>query len=343
MNTTVLTKEQKRRNRQNIKRQQVDRQRGLRVVKYLDFSSILSGSPVEIKEGYVVSDRETCDVFASIIFKNVGQKEIKKLNIQLWCYLNQNIPYQKLSFSYSHDDLTFGIIESKQKEMRLRDANKKLSVGKNECFGSCVFIPLPETYFTRLEVYIESVEYLFGEIEDIGIVAGGSARRYNELDNISRLVYTRINIYKEAEYTHPSVVLPQETDSAWLCCCGNKNSKDLESCERCGRERDWQMNNISGSALEETKKDFVSDPTERVMHDKSKFRQDKMLETDEEIAAKVEKYEKAIQNLAEEERRKHSHRRTVIKRTIITLLIMAILYLIIYIIQSDGVFFPYAM
>ncbi len=300
--------------------------RSLRVVKYLDFSAILSDSPVEICDGFIVSDRDDGDVFASIVFKNVGAKQIKKLNIQLWCYLNQNIPYCKLDYSYSHDDLTFGVISAESRELRLRESNKREAIKQNERFGSCVYLKLPESYFTKLEVYIDSVEYLFGETAPVGVVAGGSVRRYSDLDNITRLVYTRVNIYESAEHTHPAVVVPQETNTAWLCCCGNKNPRDAEFCGVCSRERDWQLKNITEEALEEKRAEMNADPTERVIHDKSGYRQDKYLESEAEIAEKVERYEQAMKNIAKEEQQRINHRKKIFKYCILAIIIAVLVY-----------------
>ncbi|MBO4501160.1 MAG: hypothetical protein J5760_02865, partial [Clostridia bacterium] len=300
-----------------------------------DFSAILSNSPVEINDGFIVADRDDGDVFASIVFKNVGAEKLKRLNIQLWCYLNQNIPYCKLDFSYMHEDLTFGLIRSGGSELRLRESNRREYIGQNECFGSCVYLKLPESYFTKLEVYIDSVENDKGEKTEVGVVAGGSVRRYQDLDNISKLVYTRVNIYGSAEHTHPAVVIPQETNTAWLCCCGNKNPRDAEFCGVCNRERDWQLNNITEEALEEKRTELNADPTERVMHDKSGFRQDKYLETDDEIAAKVERYEQAMKNIAEEEKQRKNYRRKILKRIIIAIIIAVAIYLAVYWINND--------
>ena len=57
--------------KQSIQRQKVDRERTLRVVKYIDYPFLLPNSPVELEEGYIVSDRVTCDVFASFIFNHI--------------------------------------------------------------------------------------------------------------------------------------------------------------------------------------------------------------------------------------------------------------------------------
>ena len=72
---------EKRRLKAKLKRQKDDRMRALRVVKYLEYPFILPDSPVEIEEGFIVSDSDTYDVFASFIVKNVSEHPIQKLNI----------------------------------------------------------------------------------------------------------------------------------------------------------------------------------------------------------------------------------------------------------------------
>jgi len=290
--------------KENIKRQKIDRERALRVVKYIDYPFILENSPVELVEGYIVSDRETYDVFASLIFKNIGKLPISKLNIRLSCYQNQNIPYLNIDFTYCAEDLTFGIISYKKKELKLKESNKRASINQGESFGSCVFIPLPESYFTKMEVYISSVEFADGSVQNMNVRVAGDSKRYSELDNISKLVYTRLNIYVSAESQFPTKVIPQFTQSGWMCCCGTKNSVDSEVCELCGREKNWQKESVSATALEQTKQQLISDPTERTLHDKTNFSQNKYLEDETEIQSKIEQYEKAMENVALAEKRR---------------------------------------
>ena len=156
-----------------LKRQREDQMRSFRVVRYLDFPSIMSGSPVEVTEGFIVSDRESCEVFASFVFKNVGEKALFGLKIRLLFYQNQNIPYLKSDFVYSHNDFRFGMIAAPSgKRYGIRESNKRVSVKSGESFGAHVFIPLPESYFTKLEVKICSVEYTGGEKQEIS--SGGN-------------------------------------------------------------------------------------------------------------------------------------------------------------------------
>ena len=71
-------------------RQRKDRLRSLRVVKYTDYPFVLENCPVELTESYILADRETTEIFASFIFKNVSEKPITRLDIRLALYLNGN-------------------------------------------------------------------------------------------------------------------------------------------------------------------------------------------------------------------------------------------------------------
>lgn len=321
-------------NKANMQRQKTDRQRGLRVVKYIDYPFILPDSPVELEEGYIVSDRETCDVFASFIFKNVSDKLIRKLNIRLDCYLNQNIPYLHIDFSYSHETLTFGIIEKNGIQMKLRDANKRRTIQTSECFGSCVYIPLPESYFTKMEVIVSSVEFNDGTVSVLNTVVAGDTKIFSELDNISKTVYSRVNIYESTEYDYPTKMMPQFGDSAWLCCCGNKNPYSQTVCERCGREKEWQQKNLTSEMFDKTREKMVNDPREITLHDKSRYKQNRFLESEAERKAKIEEYEKAMRNIAEDEKRKNHLKATLIPKLLLFVGVVMFLILVFSIINT---------
>ena len=159
-------------NKISLKRQRVDIYRPIRIVKDIEFNSGLDNIPVAIAEGYIVSDRDTCELFASIIFKNVSNLPISSLSIRLYLYLNQNIPYKTVDFEYSQKDLTFGIIKRKNRELKLRESNKKQRIEIGESFGDCVFVPIPETYFSKLEVALLSVVYSNGVTKEINKIVG---------------------------------------------------------------------------------------------------------------------------------------------------------------------------
>ena len=75
--------------------------RTFRVVEYFDFSGVLPDSPVQVNEGYIISDLETHELFASFAFQNTSGKQIMSLDIRLLLYQNANVPYEKKSFTYS--------------------------------------------------------------------------------------------------------------------------------------------------------------------------------------------------------------------------------------------------
>lgn len=280
-----------------LKRQKMDVFRPLRVVKYIDFSFVLENSPIEIEEGYIVADKDTGEVFASFIFKNVANLPIKSLNIKLDFYLNNCVPYKSVYFEYSHNELTFGIIKDHKKELKVRECNKRNFINSGESFGSCVFVPIPENYFKKLEVTLVSIVYSNGEIELIDQIVTGKKKLFSELDDISKTVYNRVNIYQSAEHYHPTVVVPQFGNKVWLCCCGHKNPASAKNCEVCAREKEYQQKNFVQSAIDENVKNLVSDPTEKILHDKTKYSQTKHLENDADIQKKIEAFEKSMENI----------------------------------------------
>ncbi len=314
--------------KQSIERQKIDRQRALRVGKYIDCPFVLSDSPVEMEEGYIVSDRDTCEVFASFIFKNLSALPIKRLKIRLLCYLYQNIPYHNIDFTYSQEELTFGIISKNGVEMKLREGNKRTSINQSESFGSCVFIPIPESYFTKLEVMLMEVEYSNGTVEPLNVLVAGENKRYYELDDISKRLYTRSNIYISAEDKYPTRVMPQQGKKVWLCCCGNKNPNNTDVCELCGREKEWQVNSMTAEHIKEAKKRLEADPSAIAYHDKTRYSQNKYLENDAEVQKKIEQYNTAMQNIAEEERRKHKRQMMLIPKILAA---VAIIYLLTFV------------
>lgn len=317
-----------------IKKQKQDRMRSLRVVKYLEYPFILPDSPVAIDEGYIVSDMDTYDVFVSFIFKNVSQRPLRKLNIRIACYLNQNIPYTYIDFTYSHDELTFGLIAKDDLNLKLKESNLRTTVEQSETFGACVYIPLPESYFTKMELILASVEYAGGQVEQLNMPVAGDSKKYADLDNISKIVYSRVNIYNAAESQFPTKVIPQFGNTSWLCCCGTKNASSNGACEKCGRDKEWQQNSVTSSIIEETKKRMIADSRERVLHDKTKFKQNKYQESAEDNEKKIKQYELAMKKIAYEEQRKERRQIMFIPKLIIAFIVMYLVMVLFRIIEE---------
>lgn len=284
-----------------------DRMRNIRVVECLDYGTQLNDCPVEVTDGYIVSDVDDWSVFATFIYRNVSGKRISSLSVRLLCYKNQNIPYLKLPFEYCYDDCTFGIMRCRGEKRKGRNDLKERYIEDSDTFGECTFIRLPESYFTKLELELMSVRYEDGTEDIIKQVVGHSKPRLGFDDWGFEAAYHEINIYREAELTHPAIVEPEMGTNAWLCCCGHKNSLGDTVCEECLRDREWQLKHIVTSELEQMA-DKVHGDYER--HDS--YKQDKYLESDREIADKVAQYEKAMKNIAAAERAKEKQRKRII-------------------------------
>ena len=312
------------------KRQQKDRQRILRVVEYLDYSAVFDHSPVEVIGGYVVSDVTDYSIFSSFVFRSVSKKRIKALDVRLFCYHNQNIPYLKIPFTYSFDRYTFGT--RREGKVRIRD-KKKLSdpcINYGESFGEAVYIPIPESYFTRFELEVTGVRYADGTYEELGLIAGKRQKTFGALDDDRKFAYLNLNVFVAAEETFPTRFLPQKGEFAWLCCCGNKNPNELDKCDLCMRERDWQLENATEERLAAEAAKLKEDETAYAAHDKAKYSQIKYLETEQEIQNKIKAYELAMKKVAQEERRAQ-RRKTWLIPTIIACL--AATYLFVFLLK----------
>lgn len=293
------------------KRARYDRMRNLRVVEYIDYGKELNDCPVEVTEGYIVSDIDDYSIFASFVFRNASGRRITSLKIRLLCYQNQNIPYLKIPFEYCYDTCTFGVMRRRGEKLKDKKDISCGSVADGVAFGECVYIRLPESYFKKLELELMSVTYDDGTEQTIGVIAGHSKARIGFEDKGFEAAYREINIYREAELMHPACVIPKMGTNAWLCCCGHKNSLDDIKCEVCYRERQWQLDNIVESRLK-----AAADAAQVAYTVRDSYKQDKYMQSEREIAEKVAQYERAMKNIAAEERAKERLKRQFIPRLI---------------------------
>lgn len=123
-----------------------DLQRYIRVVRSFDFSGVAENSPVEITEGYVVSDKETDEVFVCFELLCVAARPLRSLTIRLHLYDRQNVPYEKLTFRYSAADGTLGLRSGLGKKWSCLRAEPVL-IRPGEAFGRASYIRLPGPLF----------------------------------------------------------------------------------------------------------------------------------------------------------------------------------------------------
>ena len=302
-----------------------DRMRPLRVIEYLDNSAIFEESPVEIKEGYIISDRDTADLFLTMNFRSVSEKTISALDVRVILYKERTIlPDKKIDFRYSWEEATFGDRVLNGIPRKERECKKDKTILLGEEFGEGIFIPLPESYFKKMQIELVSVTFFDGSKKELNLIAGGRALRFMELDGDLRDAYRSLNIFQKAEETHPIRVLPQAGNSVWLCCCGRKNPLGASMCDVCGRDKDWQFENLSVERLEETI--AKNNEGKRILNDTSAYKQNKYMETEEEQKRKVELCNQALERLAVIEKQRERRQVMLLPKILLWVGIFAVLY-----------------
>lgn len=320
------------------KRWRTDLLRSLRVIEYLDFSRIYDNSPVEVLEGYTVSDTETNEVFAVFKIQNTGNKEIKALSVRLLLYEGtSNIPTRRIDHTYSAERKNFGIRKMPQEQkksflVRCGILNELFprNIRVGESFGESSFIKLPHSYCRKIEFEIRTVYYADGGTDVINTVSGKKYTSFRELDEDLRYAYRKLNVFYRAEEEHPIKIIPQSTDRVWLCCCGHKNLNSQAECMCCGRGKEWQLSNITEESLN-TELDRIRsahDPNYVHIH-KSAAGKQLQLETEEERKKKADAVEKALANVAKQEQNRKDGKRLVVT-VIVALIIFYIVATLIY-------------
>lgn len=289
--------------RANLKRGRRDRMRPLRVLEYLDHSAIFENSPVEIKEGYLISDRDNGELFLTLNLRTLSKRPISALRIRILLYRERMVtPYLKLQYTYSWEEATFGerVIDGVLRKDR--DCRKDKTLVYGEEFGEGIYIPLPDSWFKKMQIELVDVTYFDGSTEKLDLLAGSRALRYLELDDDLHDIYREVNIFREAEQEHPIRVMPQIGQHVWLCCCGRKNPVEKALCEKCGRDKDWQLQNLTMEKFEETRQAQSQDRNRRVLHDTSAYKQNKYMESKDELERKVEMCNQALERIAIQEK-----------------------------------------
>ena len=153
--------------RENLRRIHRDRQRPFRVLEYLDFHTDFTNCPVELKEGFTVSDRRTGELFLALHFRSRSEKPLAALDVKLVLFedarlrLSSNDMMQR----YSRDDATFGErVLDRHVRTELECAREKYLV-QGEEFGQGIFLPLPGSYFQRVQIRLVNVTYGDGSSE----------------------------------------------------------------------------------------------------------------------------------------------------------------------------------
>lgn len=317
-----------------------DNYRDYKVIEKFDFSAIYEDCPVEILDAYSFYNINTYKYFVNIVFINTCSKNITELTIRLLCYARQNIPYQKLLYTYSLSKNNLGKFVKERKFNFNLFSNKKkkqTSVEHGEEFGHSIYVPIPETYFKKMKLEFVSVKYDDGTIEDLSKSKQMKYVRYDELTDDNRFAYHSMNIYNVAEEEHPIRVMPMESENSWLCCCGSKNISTDQKCKKCLRDKDWQLKNITEESFDKTLSKQSIEVTPEFVHYRKSIRTPVSLglETQEEVDRKIKEYEKVLENVAKREREKERRIYGIFLRIGIA---AAVIFLLIFIFELIQMF-----
>ena len=314
--------------------------RDYKVIEKFDFSAIYEDCPVEILDAYSFYNINTYKYFVNIVFINTCSKNISELTIRLLCYARQNIPYQKLLYTYSLSKNNLGkFVKDRKFNFNLFSNKKKkqTSVEHGEEFGHSIYVPIPETYFKKMKLEFVSVKYDDGTIEDLSKSKQMKYVRYDELTDDNRFAYHSMNIYNVAEEEHPIRVMPMESENSWLCCCGSKNISTDQKCKKCLRDKDWQLKNITEESFDKTLSNHSVEVTPEFVHYRKSMRTPVSLglETQEEVDRKIKEYEKVLENVAKREREKEKRIYGIFLRIGIA---AAVIFLLIFIFELIQMF-----
>ena len=318
---------------ETLRRLREDWLRPMRLVEVLDTGAVFANSPVEVEKEYVVSDRETGDLFLILTFRSVSRRPIAALDICLQFYEEKrSLPFRSDHFRYTWETAVLN------KGLRAKRRRKEQAIVYGESFGQGVCLPLPEDYCHRIRIELMGVTYSDGAYEALKLLVGGRVKRFEEMDSGLLASYAQVNIYGLREGTHPTRVLPQEGKNAWLCCCGHKNPAETDLCEACKREKGWQMETLSEEHLRQVRREMDAEEDtllragkKRVLHDTSAFSRRRYYDSEEDRDRKAEQFKRAKWQLYVAQELKAAR---LLRRVFISLFLLGLLVGFIYLLRE---------
>lgn len=177
-----------------------------------EFHFLFDSSPLELDSAVEFYDIESFEYFLVINFSRVVPRRIASFKIRLFLYLDSPLPYKKITYTYNVP-------------------KKKIS---DKILGADDYIPIPETYFKRYEIFLDEVVWEDGEVQTVGCSTldrktVAPEKHITEID--AQITHS------ETSEKYPAVVMPQFSNNAWICTCSQKNTSEDTVCVRCSRER----------------------------------------------------------------------------------------------------------
>ncbi len=221
----------------------------LKPVRDLVFDFVYEGCPVALSSGSLLTDVEDQSLYISLSFKNVSEKTVTGLGVEIWLYFTEkaNLPDEKMRLDYDLTSPPDGFYTASGKKSGSKGA------APGTLFGSDYFFPIKENVFDRMNVMVKRAAYSDGTEEQFSSLPVTDFSRMDEsFGEFEKKAYERINLYSKLERQFPAKVLPMVNSQLWICCCGAKNKLSAETCDVCGRDKMWQLKNLSMDAIEDT-------------------------------------------------------------------------------------------
>ena len=185
-------------------------------VFYFDDPLYLKNSPVIVVAGAILKNNEYDEILAQLKFKNISNKKIKYVDIELKLY-DQNGESQRKVINYQYLDL---------------------NIFRNEDFGSQEPIILPYNNTRSFEVIVKKVVY---DNEEIWTNNKKFCKIKKQQELSSILESMEIEYFME-QYGEKSKFIPYIEQDIWICSCGCINSLDEKKCYDCNLEKDIILN-----------------------------------------------------------------------------------------------------
>lgn len=296
-----------------------------KIIDELEFNFVFEGCPVQVLRGRTVSDIESGKIYLSLDFLNVGEKAVEGIGFQIFFYDGKNLPFDKPDFFFDLKKAPpEAIVADKKPPKHIK------SVGKNLLFGNDYFIELTDKYFKKIDIGITEIAFADGTREAYNAVSRSEYSSFDALNVEEITAYKDINIYAEAEESHPARVIPTRDELTWVCCCGAKNPADAEKCAVCGRERDWQFQNLTVENLDRVIDDYSKSDAAR-RHRASELRSQALSNSNFSARQKEENERRAregIERAEQQQKIAETRRKRIISIVFIWLVVLAA-YLVI--------------
>ena len=171
----------------------------------------IEGSPVILSAGALLKDNKTGNVFAQLKIKNISNKKIKalRLNISAFDCFGENLG----------GDISFEYLD--------------LSAVRDEEFGQKTLIPLKSTSARSFEVTVNKVLFKDNYVWE-------NDQKYTsalpELTSLA-LVLQDVELVKQyAMHFNQKTAKPEKVLDLWYCACGALNHQEEVACQKCGNK-----------------------------------------------------------------------------------------------------------